>query len=66
MNSPESPPWGFLQWAVAAIGLDRSERCRICLATYDSGFTLSRLPFGNTNTISTYRSRRMNLRSWSC
>ena len=54
------------------IGLNRGERRRIRMAADDLGFTLSKLLFDNTNTISTCHSRPMNLRScvlrsvWRC
>ena len=59
MNAPESPSWGFLQWAVGGLA---SIGASAAAFVWRVMTRLQNLEIGNTNAISTYRSRPMNLR----
>ena len=59
MNAPESPSWGFLQWAVGGLA---SIGASAAAFVWRVMTWLQNLEIGNTNAISTYRSRPMNLR----
>ena len=71
MNSPESPPWGFLQWAIAGLASIGASAAAFVWRLITRLQTL-KLRFDNTNLILTCHNRRMNLRScvllnvWRC
>ena len=59
MNTPESPPWGYLQWALSGLASIGAGAVAFVWRPM-TRLTLSRLPSGNTSAISTCRSRPMN------